>query len=154
MRHDDAAARRKESRGAICSECIVAAWKALSLIFRYHMQPRDHANSISLFGGRPRFIVRQMATRNLSWCILDCYPATSLSVSHLLSDVATHPAVSRPTNSTVCCYRQLDTHRQAQLSTRNIMNWNLSKFLHYYINYSIYLKKLVISIKEKGRDIF
>lgn len=84
----DDATRWKESRGAICSECIVAAWEALSLIFRYYMQPRDHANSISLFGGRPRFIVRQMATRNPSRSILDCYSATSLSVSHLLSDVA------------------------------------------------------------------
>lgn len=50
--------RRKESRGAICPECIVAVCATLSLIFRYQMRLRDHTNSISLFGG-PRLIVRR-----------------------------------------------------------------------------------------------
>lgn len=51
--------QRKESWGAICPECIVVGFAALSLIFRYQMRPRDHANSISLFGGRPQLIVRR-----------------------------------------------------------------------------------------------
>jgi len=56
VQYDDA---RKESRGAICPECIVAVCAALFLIFRYQMRLRDHINSISLFGGRPRLIVRR-----------------------------------------------------------------------------------------------
>lgn len=38
---------------------VLSRIATLFLIFRYQMRPRDHANSISLFRGRPRLIVHR-----------------------------------------------------------------------------------------------
>lgn len=86
-----------------------------------HAWSRDHANSISPFGGRhdSLFAEWQRAIRPSS-SILDCYPA-SLSVSHLLSNVAMHPVVSHPADGLLSAARRKLASHTPNIIQRNML---------------------------------
>jgi len=124
--------RRKESRGAICPECIVADCNPLPdfPISNAAPRPRKFHLSIRRLATNDSLFVADNNARNPSKRehILDCYPATSLSVSYLLSDVSRSVSSYHPSLVLSAAQCKLTSQPCFLLETSLIL-----KFLPYYI---------------------